>query len=473
MQEEFLQDTSTNEDTAQVLFEMEELREQSTKQFRLSDGSILAAQYGMDVHYESEDGEWTEIDNRFFYESAENEEDFAGYKSAEGAVEFKFAPQVQEGELVKLTYEDYEVGFELLPPTVVETYSIRENDEVEKVELSNVPISFLQGEVLNVEEVPAELATTPAMMSLEEEPEIVWADVNATELGEATELLEGTKAEDAVTSVGYGNVLPGVSLQYVLSGSSLKEYILVNEKSDNYRYDFAMKLANLEPQMQEDGSILLKDAESGETVYEIPAGYMTDAEGAYSDAVAMSIDETGDGNWILNVTADAEWINAEERVFPVQIDPTINTFLESKDKVKGSYVSKGFADMVSENYPNLMVGYDSGQSKQLRTFIKLRNLPNLPKDSVICKAACLIFVENFSDIRHSDLVIRANEVEDDVIWGNQNLTWNNMPQTDRSAVKSVDTVCDIICIEKEGEKLCQVTIQSTQKNLENRQSDIF
>ena len=219
------------------------------------------------------------------------------------------------------------------------------------------------------------------------------------------ELLEGTKAEDAVTSVGYGNVLPGVSLQYVLSGSSLKEYILVNEKSESYSYNFAMNLANLEPQMQEDGSILLKDAESGETVYEIPAGYMTDAAGAYSDAVSMSIDEKGDGNWILNVTADAEWINAEERVFPVQIDPTINTFLESKDKVKGSYVSKGFADMVSENYPNLMVGYDSGQSKQLRTFIKLRNLPNLPKDSVICKAVCLIFVENFSDIRHSDLVI--------------------------------------------------------------------
>ena len=35
-------------------------------------------------------------------------------------------------------------------------------------------------------------------------------------------------------------------------------------------------------------------------------------------------------------------------------------------------------------------------------------------------------------------------------------------------MKSVDTVCDIICIEKEGEKLCQVTIQSTQKNLENK-----
>ena len=125
-EQESLEETTEEmqEETPQVLFEMEELREQSTKQFRLSDGTILAAQYGMDVHYESEDGGWKEIDNRFLYEAAENEEDFDGYKSAEGAVEFKFTPQVQEGELVKITHEDYEVGFELLPPAVVETYSL-------------------------------------------------------------------------------------------------------------------------------------------------------------------------------------------------------------------------------------------------------------------------------------------------------------------------------------------------------------
>ena len=38
-----------------------------------------------------------------------------------------------------------------------------------------------------------------------------------------------------------------------------------------------------------------------------------------------------------------------------------------------------------------------------------------------------------------------------------------------SAAKSVDTVCGIICIENEGEKLCQATTQNTQKNLESKQ----
>ena len=180
MQDEVLQETSADEETPQVLFEMDELREQSTKQFRLSDGSILAAQYGMDVHYESEDGEWEEIDNPFLYEAAEGENDFDGYKSAEGAVEFKFAPQVQEGELVKITHEDYEVGFELLSPVeendselLMTTVMEKESSEESTTELLPVQLTFLQGEVLNPEEVPAELTAAPAMMSLKKESEVV------------------------------------------------------------------------------------------------------------------------------------------------------------------------------------------------------------------------------------------------------------------------------------------------------------
>ena len=436
MQEEVQQDTSADEEPSQVLFELEELREQSAKQFRLSDGSILAAQYGMDVHYESEDGEWKEIDNRFLYEAAENEEDFEGYRSAEGAVEFKFAPQVQEGELVKITHEDYEVGFELLPPAE----DIEENDSellmttvTEKVEeytteLFPAQITFLEGAVLNPEEVPTELATVPAVMSLEDNEDVVWVAVDENEESEGTELLEGAKAEDAVSSVGYGNVLPGVSLQYILSGSSLKEYILVNERSDVYSYDFSMNLENLEPQMQEDGSILLKDIENGTTVYEIPAGYMTDAAGEYSDAVFMRIDETEDGNWILNVTADAEWINAEEREFPVQIDPTLNKMYESSDNMRGCYAEKANPKVENENPGNLIVGFDT-DIQEARIYIQLRNLPQLPPNSVICRAACYFDIINVSPWEGSILNILAQKVNGSLDW-NYEFTWKKQPEVD-------------------------------------------
>ena len=44
-------------------FEVEELREESVKHFRLEDGSYIAAQYDAPVHYLDENGEWQDIDN--------------------------------------------------------------------------------------------------------------------------------------------------------------------------------------------------------------------------------------------------------------------------------------------------------------------------------------------------------------------------------------------------------------------------
>ena len=39
-------------------FEVEELRDESVKHFRLEDGSYIAAQYDVPVHYLDENGEW-------------------------------------------------------------------------------------------------------------------------------------------------------------------------------------------------------------------------------------------------------------------------------------------------------------------------------------------------------------------------------------------------------------------------------
>ena len=53
----------------------------------------------MDVHYEDESGKWKEIDNRFIYDSAVTTTDFDGYSTVEGAIGYKFAPSIQNGEI--------------------------------------------------------------------------------------------------------------------------------------------------------------------------------------------------------------------------------------------------------------------------------------------------------------------------------------------------------------------------------------
>ena len=53
-----------------VLGEVDELREENIKHFRLSDGTFVAVDYGMSVHYEDDDGSWQDIDNTISQDAA-------------------------------------------------------------------------------------------------------------------------------------------------------------------------------------------------------------------------------------------------------------------------------------------------------------------------------------------------------------------------------------------------------------------
>jgi RHS repeat-associated protein len=108
-----------------------------------------------------------------------------------------------------------------------------------------------------------------------------------------------------------------------VNSCNIKENIIVKERADSYSYTFEIQLNNLEAVLCEDGSVAISDPDTDEIVYTIPKGYMFDADGAYSEAVGYTLANGGNGKYSLTVTADAEWINVEERVFPITIDPTI------------------------------------------------------------------------------------------------------------------------------------------------------
>ena len=67
--------------------------------------------------------------------------------------------------------------------------------------------------------------------------------------------------------------------------------------------------------------IIFKD--DNETVFYIPAPYMYDAEGEFSDAVTYSLENENGNKYILTITADNNWIDSDNRKFPVTIDPTV------------------------------------------------------------------------------------------------------------------------------------------------------
>lgn len=67
---------------ADVIGEVSDLRDESVKHYRLSDGRFVAVDYGTPVHYKDEGDEWTDYDNTLELNDTvenEDEEDFAGY----------------------------------------------------------------------------------------------------------------------------------------------------------------------------------------------------------------------------------------------------------------------------------------------------------------------------------------------------------------------------------------------------------
>ena len=275
--------------------EVIERREANVKHFRLEDGSYEAVAYGYPVHRKDADGEWQDIDNRLFSKVVGGK---AVHATADSRV--TFANQAGSGALMTLSENGYTIRMGYLPP-------------------SNTVITASQPAVI------ANHASREAQLQ-----------AISPELSEA-EKLEQLHVVNNTTSVVYESVQQGIDLKYVLQANDIKEYIVVEAPQSAYVYQFGLLLEGLEAELTEQGDIILRDSETDEEPYTIPAPFMVDANGVVSTDVCYELEQIGDGAYILKVEADAAWFGQAERAYPVMIDPTINP----TDTIQDTFVNAG------------------------------------------------------------------------------------------------------------------------------------
>ena len=307
----------TNITKEETVFELEDRREESVKHFRFDDGSIMAVQYDSAVHRTDENGVWRDIDNRL----AETSNDIS---TSDARVKF-----------VKKT-----TGNETL-------FALHEDNKKITLSLDGAN-KKVYGQVSNHSD-----------------------DVDATQLQKLMNL------ENLSASILYPDILDGVDLEYVVVANNIKENIIVKERTDAYAYTFTMILNHLTASMEDSGQIVLV-AGDGEVCYVIPSGMMMDAVGNISYAVDYVLTDLGNGSYSLGITADDEWINAEERVFPVTIDPPIYPASQyGAIDLTISQSNSSFNDCASEN---LIV------SNSYISYWKANDLPTLPVSAYITEA---------------------------------------------------------------------------------------
>ena len=336
-------------DIVKNIVEIKERRNENEKHFRLEDGTYIAASYDVPVHYLDENGDWQDIDNSL---------SDSGSEISTKNSRVKFAKKITGNESL-LTIQEKKHKITLsLDGAIKKTVGLIVDDNT-----------------------PEDTAQLQKMLSL----------------------------ENLISRVLYKDILDGVDIEYVINSYNIKENIIVKERSGGYTYTFTMKLNNLEAVLDEKGQITLSDTSTDNIEYIIPAPTALDDNGIPADRseVYYSLTNGGNGKYTLCVNVDADWMNAEDRAYPVVIDPPVSVPLSS---VTDLDINSQSADRSSPEDTTLYV------SSTWRGYWKTSSLPYIPESAYITNAQISLKCSNISNN-----YVGAYQVLTD--W-DSTLTWN-------------------------------------------------
>ena len=229
---------------------------------------------------------------------------------------------------------------------------------------------------------------------------------------------------NAKSQILYNDLLEGVSVSYLIYGRNVKENIILKSLPEDSAFRFTVA-TEAELFIDEEGSIHF-----GKAV--IPHAFMYDARGSVSDNVEYALEQTENG-YILTITPDRSWLEDEARVYPVVIDPTVITDSPTYGDVSDAYVREALPNFNSNYYYLMHAGNDVSDPElhKLRYFLRINNLPVLPKASRVLSAIVSLqqagngYWYSFNSTYTSRLTVTAKEVTSS--WSESTLTWNNQP----------------------------------------------
>lgn len=344
-------------------------RERYVKHFALGGGEYQAVVYGDAVHRLNADGTWRDIDNRLLSDGA------GRFATPDGRVQVA-GNTGRSDFLLSIEEDGYYIAM----------------------------TPYDSGAVTAVPGLAGELLDSAA--EIVNHPERVTAD---------TDDLDALMTVNNTTCVTYSSVYRATDLEYILTGDTIKENIIVNAPADSYTYVFRIRLSGLYPVLSETGEIRLLDEGTDEERYVMPAPFMYDADGDYSDEVSYRILETEEaGQYLLAVVADENWFSERDRAFPVTIDPSIQT-----NVLADTYIDKNNPGRNYNSASRLKLSSDSIVFLSMVT-------PTLPEGSTFLSAmvrACCYYDDS---VTSGKVVIGAYQVTS--AWNPSTITWNSANQ---------------------------------------------
>ena len=210
--------------------------------------------------------------------------------------------------------------------------------------------------------------------------------------------------------INYENIIEDIDIDYQVFNDRIKESIILKDKEKIPETIVFNIDTNLVLELNENKTISAKDKEK--IVYIIDAPFMMDANNNYNYDINYELIKDKD-SYKLILNLDQEWLNMEETVFPVVIDPTLIVFETSK--YQDIYIYEGDTG-VNRNNDKLIVGKDAN-NRIHRSLVKF-DLPSIGTGDQIVDAQA-IFHSHVNDYEREE-----NDVYHVLAIHNINIDWN-------------------------------------------------
>ncbi len=258
-------------------------REETKRVIRIEGGRQKLMYSTVAEQFVGKNGEWQDTDNSLEFKQAEKEDDFNGYENKNNSFKVRFSNNAKQGILMRLRAYDSQIDIRLK----------------ERCRTASGRLSSRKGKVVNYEK----------------------SGVAVSE----------KKKKFACGKIRFQKVIADADLVYNVEGDKIKESIIIEEKRNEYRYEFCIETKNAELILEEAGAIGIYNG--SKKLFSIPEAYMEDKNGEVSNEIKYELEKESDGHYHFTIVADSKWLNEDDRKFPVTLDPTltmVNAYITSR-----------------------------------------------------------------------------------------------------------------------------------------------
>lgn len=400
-----------------AIYELAGYRSENVKVYERMDHSVTAFCYPEPVNFKNQHGLWDTIDNRLYL-------DHDSYTNINAPFDIRFAETANAEKMFSISENNVCVSFSYVP-------TVSDNDCVDHVQNEGISENLIddknkfsnwkrKARIVSTHDTDNNAAGTDIDMVIPDSSEEQSINVDMTQetynSGKLIPILPEPQR------IFYDDVDKDVSIKYEPIGDGVKETIVLYSSEVPDTYVFRVSLKGLDAEMEEEGDIILKN-KSGEGKYIIPAPMVLDSNGNDGCSAGYYIKNKAEDELELSIHIDGEWLKQEDRVFPVEIDPTIKKYrrYNSLDGL-GELVtvcSDGTKDSSTLKVGSKNEGNGNDKKTNIyRTYIK-PDLPDIARGSVVTEAKLRLSAGESNKLLYLIKVTKK--------WNGKEISWNNQP----------------------------------------------